>query len=157
MNCLGSCWQRTVGNCGFVRRATFGAHTPITLYTGRTQAVQEGKIRIFPVATCSRQLEICPYPRFPTPSYALPKRVCNGSAALHPGLLTSEEEESSQSSRALTRASTSLPLINLSSRPVSLSQSSPNALRTIQKPHHRMDDIPRELERLPRNRLLRKR
>ncbi|TGO15483.1 hypothetical protein BPAE_0562g00040 [Botrytis paeoniae] len=60
--------------------------------------------------------------------------------ALDPGLLTSDEDEQSeeceaeeegvsQKPQALTRASKNLPLINLSSRPMSESQSSPNALR----------------------------
>ncbi|TGO51015.1 hypothetical protein BOTNAR_0371g00010 [Botryotinia narcissicola] len=66
--------------------------------------------------------------------------------ALDPGLLTSdvdgqsgeggaEEEGASQKPQALNRASTALPLINLSSRPMSESQSLPNALRSTQKPH----------------------
>ncbi|TGO55881.1 hypothetical protein BCON_0085g00330 [Botryotinia convoluta] len=94
---------------------------------------------------------LCPYPRVPTPSHVPLKRVCKWLCclALDPGLLTSDEDERSeeceaeeegfsQKPQASTRASTNLPLINLSSRPMSESQSSPNALRTIQKPHRRV-------------------
>lgn len=71
------------------------------------------------------------------------------------GLLTSddeersecegEEEEFSQNPQAMTRASTSLPLINLSSRPISLSQSSPTLgvegleVRVSARPRNLMD------------------
>ncbi|KAF7904873.1 uncharacterized protein EAF01_005395 [Botrytis porri] len=56
-----------------------------------------------------------------------------------------EEEELSQSPRALRRVSTSSPLINLSSRPVSLSQSSPTLgvegleVRAFAQPRNLMD------------------
>ncbi|KAF7907005.1 uncharacterized protein EAF01_004592 [Botrytis porri] len=71
--------------------------------------------------------------------------------ALDSGLLTSNEDEQSQvfeaeaesfsqKPHALRRASTCLPLIYLSSRPMSVSQLSPTH-RTIQKPHHMVDDV----------------
>ncbi|TGO14944.1 hypothetical protein BTUL_0046g00340 [Botrytis tulipae] len=104
--------ERVVGNCDSMCGAEFGAHTPTSLYTVRRQA--------------GMQWLCC--------------------LALDPGLLTSdedeqsgeggtEEEDVSHKAQALNRASTALPLINLSSRPMSESQSLPNALRSAQKSH----------------------
>ncbi|KAF7954762.1 uncharacterized protein EAE97_000021 [Botrytis byssoidea] len=72
-----------------------------------------------PIDTC-----LSPYPRVPTPSYTPSNRDEQSGEG------GAEEEGASLKPQALNRASTALPLINLSSRPISESQSLPNALRS---------------------------
>ncbi|KAF7904757.1 hypothetical protein EAF00_002091 [Botryotinia globosa] len=143
--------------------AEFEAHTPTSLCTVRRQAVQKGKARMFPTATCHKYLFMS-LPKGPNAFICHFKKgmqwLC--CLAFDPGLLTSDEDEQSgeggaeeegvsQKPQALNRASTALPLINLSSRPMSKSQSLPKA-----PSHHRVDDVPMELERFSRSCLLRK-